>query len=42
MKLFFTGFAVAAIGLSGISNVIDIGVSVVNITLKEIHSKIVN
>jgi hypothetical protein len=29
MKLFFTGFAVAAIGLSGIANILDFGLNII-------------
>lgn len=40
MKLFIAGFAVAAIGLSGIANILDVGLNIVKTQAQQLNTQL--
>jgi hypothetical protein len=40
MKLFFVGFAVAAIGLSGVANILDVGLNIIKTQAQQLNTQL--
>lgn len=40
MKLFFAGFAVAAIGFGGVANILDVGLNIVKTHAQQLNTQL--